>query len=155
VAFCVVMMAVALALEHIAGLAPCPLCIFQRVGVMATAIVLIIAALHNPAGRIGRVFYGVFGLITVAGGAFVAGRHVWLQSLPADKVPSCGPNLDYMMDILPLQDVVAMVLTGSGECAEISVTLLGLSLPAWTLIGFLFLALAPLRLLWLASRARR
>lgn len=154
-AFCVLMMAVALALEHIVGLAPCPLCIFQRVGVMATAIVLAVAALHNPAGRIGRALYGVLSLITVAGGAFVAGRHVWLQSLPADEVPSCGPNLDYMMDMLPLQDVVAMVLTGSGECAEIDFTLLGLSLPAWTLIGFLLLALAPLRLLWLAVMARR
>lgn len=154
-AFCVLMMAVALALEHIAGLAPCPLCIFQRVGVIATAIVLAVAALHNPAGRIGRALYGVLSLITVAGGAFVAGRHVWLQSLPADEVPSCGPNLDYMMDMLPLQDVVAMVLTGSGECAEIDFMLLGLSLPAWTLIGFLLLALAPLRLLWLAVMARR
>ncbi|MDR5899593.1 disulfide bond formation protein B [Halomonas vilamensis] len=155
VAFGVLMMAVALALEHIGGLAPCPLCIFQRVGVIATVIVLAVAALHNPAGRIGRVFYGVLGLITVASGAFVAGRHVWLQSLPADKVPSCGPNLDYMMDMLPLQDVVAKVLTGSGECADIDFTLLGLSLPAWTLIGFLLLALAPLRLLWLAVTARR
>lgn len=155
VAFCVLMMAVALALEHIAGLAPCPLCIFQRVGVIATAIVLAVAALHNPAGRTGRAFYGVLSLITVAGGAFVAGRHVWLQSLPADDVPSCGPNLDYMMDMLPLQDVVAMVLTGSGECAEIDFSLLGLSLPGWTLIGFLFLALVPLRLLWLAVTARR
>lgn len=154
-AFCVLMMAVALALEHIAGLAPCPLCIFQRVGVIATAIVLAVAALHNPAGRIGRALYGVLSLITVAGGAFVAGRHVRLQSLPADEVPSCGPNLDYMMDMLPLQDVVAMVLTGSGECAAISFSLLGLSLPAWTLIGFLFLAMAPLRLLWLAVTARR
>nr|WP_075881383.1 disulfide bond formation protein B [Halomonas massiliensis] len=153
-AFCVLMMAVALALEHIGGLAPCPLCIFQRVGVIATAIVLAVAALHNPSGRIGRAFYGVLSLITVAGGAFVAGRHVWLQSLPADEVPSCGPNLDYMMDMLPLQDVVAMVLTGSGECAEIDFTLLGLSLPAWTLVGFLLLALAPLRLLWLAIKAR-
>ncbi|WP_422141798.1 disulfide bond formation protein B [Vreelandella salicampi] len=154
-AFCVLMMAVALALEHIVGLAPCPLCIFQRVGVIATAIVLAVAALHNPVGRIGRALYGVLSLITVAGGAFVAGRHVWLQSLPADEVPSCGPNLDYMMDMLPLQDVVAMVLTGSGECAEISFSLLGLSLPAWTLIGFLFLAMAPLSLLWLAVTARR
>lgn len=153
-AFCVLMMMVALALEHIGGLAPCPLCIFQRVGVIATAIVLAVAALHNPTGRIGRAFYGVLSLITVAGGAFVAGRHVWLQSLPADDVPSCGPNLDYMLDMLPLQEVVAMVLTGSGECAEIDFTLLGLSLPAWTLVGFLLLALAPLRLLWLAIKAR-
>ncbi|MBR2513129.1 MAG: disulfide bond formation protein B [Halomonas sp.] len=152
VAFCVVMMAVALALEHIAGLAPCPLCIFQRVAVIAAGLVLAVAAMHNPRGRIGKSVYGVLGLIAVGVGAFIAGRHVWLQSLPADQVPSCGPGLDYMMDILPMQEVVAMVLTGSGECAEIDFMLLGLSLPAWTLVGFLILAIAPLRILWLAIK---
>ncbi|WP_346799052.1 disulfide bond formation protein B [Halomonas sp. Bachu 37] len=152
--FCVLMMAVALGLEHIAGLEPCPLCIFQRVGVIATAVVLLVAAIHNPAGRVGRAIYGVLGLLTVGGGAFVAGRHVWLQTLPADEVPSCGPGLDYMMDILPFQEVVAMVLTGSGECAEIDFLFLGITLPAWTLIGFLLLALAPLAIVWQAVSRR-
>ncbi|AVI63937.1 disulfide bond formation protein B [Halomonas sp. GFAJ-1] len=152
VAFCVVMMAVALALEHIAGLAPCPLCIFQRVAVIAAGLVLAVAAIHNPRGRIGKSVYGALGGIAVGVGAFIAGRHVWLQSLPADQVPSCGPGLDYMMDILPMQEVVAMVLTGSGECAEIDFMLLGLSLPAWTLVGFLILAIAPLRILWVAIK---
>lgn len=152
VAFCVMMMAVALSLEHIAGLAPCPLCIFQRVAVIAAGLVLALAAWHNPRGGIGKSVYGVLGLAAVGTGAFIAGRHVWLQSLPADEVPTCGPGLEYMMDILPMQEVVAMVLTGSGECAEIDFMLLGLSLPAWTLVGFLMLAIIPLRILWLAIK---
>lgn len=151
-AFCVIMMAVALGLEHIGGLEPCPLCIFQRVAVIAAGLVLAVAALHNPNGKVGKAVYGVLGLVAVGTGAFIAGRHVWLQSLPADEVPSCGPGLEYMMDILPMQDVVAMVLTGSGECAEIDFMLLGFSLPVWTLIGFLVLALAPLRILWVAMK---
>ena len=155
IAFCGLMMAVALALQYLAGLAPCPLCVFQRVGVIATAAVLLVAVVHNPSGRWGRAFYGVLSLVTVAAGAFVAGRHIWLQSLPADKVPSCGPDLSYMMDMLPLQDVVNRVLSGSGECAEIDFMLLGLSLPAWTLVGFVVLALAPLRLLWLSFAPSR
>ncbi|MGM0831879.1 disulfide bond formation protein B [Halomonas qinghailakensis] len=146
--FCVLMMAVALGLEHIMGLEPCPLCIFQRVAVIATGLVLAIAALHNPNGALGKAIYGVLGLAAAGTGAFIAGRHVWLQGLPADEVPTCGPGLEYMMDILPMQEVVAMVLTGSGECAEIDFMFLGLSLPAWTLIGFLLLAIAPLRILW-------
>jgi len=150
--FCIVMMAVALGLEHIGGYEPCPLCVFQRVAVIATGIVLLLAALHNPSGRAGKVVYGILGLLTAGTGAFIAGRHVWLQSLPADEVPTCGPGLDYMMDILPMQDVVAMVLTGSGECAEIDFTLLGLSLPAWTLIGFALLLLVPLRIIILARQ---
>lgn len=150
--FCVMMMGVALALEHIAGLAPCPLCVFQRVAVIAAGIVLAAAALHNPRGAVGKSLYALLGLAAVGTGAFIAGRHVWLQNLPADQVPSCGPGLAYMMDILPLQDVVAMVLTGSGECADIDFMLMGLSLPAWTFVGFLILALAPLRILWLAIK---
>ncbi|MCC5902648.1 MAG: disulfide bond formation protein B [Halomonas sp.] len=151
-AFCVLMMAVALGLEHIGGLEPCPLCIFQRVAVIAAGIVFAIAAIHSPAGRVGKVIYGLLALIAVGTGAFIAGRHVWLQSLPADQVPSCGPGLEYMMDILPMQDVVAMVLTGSGECAEIDFVLLGLSLPAWTFIGFAIMAIVPLRMLFFKHR---
>ncbi len=147
-ALCVLMMAVALGLEHIGGLKPCPLCIFQRVGVMATGLVLAVAALHNPAGRVGRAIYAVLALVAAAGGAFVAGRHVWLQSLPADQVPSCGPGLDYMMDVLPMQEVVATVLSASGDCARINASLLGFSLPAWTLAGFVVLAAFPLVMLW-------
>lgn len=145
VAFAALMMGVALVLEHVAGLEPCPLCIFQRVAVLATAAVLVVAALHDPGGR-GGVAYGLLGLVAVATGVGVAGRHVWLQHLPPDQVPSCGPGLDYMFEVLPLQRVLSQVLSGSGECAEIGVLFLGLSLPAWTLIGFLVLGLSPLML---------
>ncbi|WP_447044854.1 disulfide bond formation protein B [Vreelandella sp. H-I2] len=151
-AFCVLMMAVALGLEHIGGFEPCPLCIFQRVAVIVAGILFAIAAIHSPTGRVGKVIYGLLALIAVGTGAFIAGRHVWLQGLPADEVPSCGPGLDYMMEILPMQDVVSMVLTGSGECANIDFSLLGLSLPAWTLVGFAILAIAPLRMLFFKSR---
>nr|WP_298251038.1 disulfide bond formation protein B [uncultured Halomonas sp.] len=146
-AFCVLMMAVALGLEHLVGLEPCPLCIFQRVAVITAGLVFAVALIHNPAGRLGAALYGVLSLAAVGTGIGVAGRHLWLQSLPADEVPSCGPGLDYMLDILPLQEVVNMVLSGSGECAEVDFLFLGVSLPAWTLLGFIVLALAPLGLL--------
>lgn len=154
-AVCALMMLVALGLEHIAGLEPCPLCIFQRVAVLAAAAVFLVAAIHNPRGRVGAVVYGGLSLAAVIGGIAVAWRHLWLQSLPPDQVPSCGPGLDYMMDVLPLRDVMAMVFSGSGECAEIDFLLMGISLPGWTLIGFLVLALAPLGMVLSAFRERR
>lgn len=154
-AFCALMMLVALGLEHIGGLHPCPLCIFQRVAVLAAAAVFAVAALHNPAGRVGAGVYGALSLAAVAGGIGVAWRHLWLQSLPPEQVPSCGPSLDYMMELLPWRDVVAMVLSGSGECAEIDFLLLGISLPGWTLIGFVVLAVAPLGILLSAFREVR
>ncbi|GEK73330.1 MULTISPECIES: disulfide bond formation protein B [Halomonas] len=153
-AFCVMMMAVALGLEHLGGLEPCPLCIFQRVAVIAAGVVFAVAALHDPKGRLGGALYGLLSLGAVGTGIGLAWRHLWLQSLPADEVPSCGPGLDYMMEVLPLQQVVSMVLNASGECAEISARFLGLSLPGWTLIGFAMLAVVPLGLLWRACRSR-
>ena len=45
---CVVAMAGALYLEHVEGLDPCPLCIFQRVGVVVAGLFFLLALLHNP-----------------------------------------------------------------------------------------------------------
>lgn len=145
-AFCALMMSVALLLQYVVGLEPCPLCILQRVAVLAAATVFVIAALHNPRGW-GSTVYGMLGLVAAGSGIAVAGRHVWLQSLPADKVPSCGPGLDYMMEALPLWDVLSRVLSGSGECAEIDGLWWGMTLPQWTLAGFLLLAVVPVLLI--------
>jgi disulfide bond formation protein DsbB len=64
-----------------------------------------------------------------------------LQSLPPEKVPACGPGLDFMLDAFPLAEAVQLVLSGSGECAEISWSLFGLSMPAWVFIALLVLAI--------------
>lgn len=146
-AFCIVMMAVALGLEHLGGFEPCPLCIFQRIAVLSAGLVFAVAAIHNPEGRLGAGVYGGLSLAAVLSGIGFVSRHLWLQSLPADEVPACGPGLDYMLEIMPLQEVFATVFTGSGECAEIDFMLLGISLPGWTLVGFLLLILAPLGML--------
>lgn len=132
---CFVAMGGALYLQHVVGLEPCPLCIFQRVGVFAVMGVLIIASLHGPSG-IGVRIYGALTALAAAAGGAVSIRHLWLQSLPEDQVPACGPGLDYMMDVFPFQEVLRQVLSGSGECAELDWALFGLSLPGWTLVVF-------------------
>ena len=128
-------MGVALYLQHYAHLEPCPLCVFQRVSLMSMGIVALIAFIHNPA-VIGRRIYVGLSLVGALAGVGVAGRHVWLQHLPADEVPSCGPGLDYWMDTFPFQEVVQKVLRGSGECAKVDWMMFGLSLPEWTLMMF-------------------
>jgi disulfide bond formation protein DsbB len=128
-------MGVALYLQHYAHLEPCPLCIFQRVSLMSMGIVALIAFIHNPAA-LGRRIYAGLSLVGALAGVGVAGRHVWLQHLPADEVPSCGPGLDYWMDTFPFQEVVQKVLRGSGECAKVDWMMFGLSLPEWTLMMF-------------------
>jgi disulfide bond formation protein DsbB len=131
---CAGLMAYALFAQHGMQLEPCPLCILQRLAVIALGLIFLLAAVQNP-GRVGAAVYAVLlALVTVAG-AGVAGRHVWLQNLPPDKVPACGPGLDFMLEAFPLAEALQMVLSGSGECAEVSWSLLGLSMPAWVLIA--------------------
>ena len=80
-------------------------------------------------------------LLFTIGGLISAGRHVWLQHLPADQVPACGPGLNYLLDTLPLGQVLDMVFRGSGECAQISWQFLGFSLPEVTLMMFIVYAI--------------
>jgi len=131
---CTGLMLYALYAQYFLELAPCPLCVFQRIAVIAMGLVFLAAALHNP-GRLGAGCYALLTTAAAAGGIAVAGRHVWLQSLPPDKVPACGPGLDFMLDSFPLAEVLQMVFSGSGECAEVDWSLFGLSMPAWVLIA--------------------
>lgn len=137
---CLGAMGFALWLEYARGLEPCPFCVFQRVAMVATGCVFLLAALHGPRG-VGRWIYTMLAWLGAGAGAGIAARHVWLQGLPEDQVPACGPTLDYLVDALPLWEVITTVLQGDGDCAEIDAAWLGLSLPAWTLAGFVALLL--------------
>lgn len=131
---CAGMMAYALYAEYQLLLTPCPLCVFQRMAVIALGIIFLAATLHNPSGW-GRRGYAALIVLASGAGVAVAGRHVWLQSLPPDQVPSCGPGFDYIIDSFPLADALKMIFTGSGECATVDWQFLGLSMPAWVLIS--------------------
>jgi len=136
---CAGMMGFALYVEYGLLLEPCPLCVFQRVAVISVGLVFLLLTLHNPvAGWARRIYLGLMGL-AVCGGVAVAGRHVWLQHLPPDKVPSCGPGLSYMLDTFPFADALKMVFSGSGECAEVAWSLFGISMPGWVLVALLTL----------------
>lgn len=152
---CALLMAAALYLQHVSGLEPCPLCILQRIAIIALGVVFLIAALHNPR-RLGQRLYGLLIMLLAGAGAAIAGRHVWLENLPEDRVPACGPSLDYMLENLPFTRTLALVLRGSGECAEVTWRMLGLSIPSWTLIAFAgFLLLGGYLLLRRGRPSRR
>lgn len=127
---------VALYMEHMMHLEPCPLCIFQRVAVITAGLIAIVAALHNPQ-RVGIKVYSLMVVMASTVGGALAIRQLHLQSLPEDQVPSCGPGLDYLLDVFPMQDVIQMVLVGDGSCAEVAWSLLGISIPGWALVGFI------------------
>ena len=136
----VALLAYALYTQHYGGLLPCPLCTFQRGAFVAVGLVFLVGALHSPRRPRPRAVYSLLVALCAAVGVGIAGRHVWLQNLPADEVPACGPDLSYMMEAFPLADVLRRVFTGSGECAEVDWTFLGLAMPAWSLIWFVVLA---------------
>lgn len=122
------------------GLIPCPLCIFQRIAFAALGVVFLIAALHGPKAPRGRRTYALLALIPAGVGTYIAGKHVWLTTLPPDQVPECGPPLGFIWETNSFTQTISKVLNGSGECAKVDWTLLGLSMPAWSLVWFLLLA---------------
>ncbi|MCK9609066.1 MAG: disulfide bond formation protein B [Methylomonas sp.] len=130
-------------------LEPCPLCISQRLAILATGIIFLLAALHNKAYKAYAISAAVSALI----GASISARHVWLQHLPPDQVPECSPGLEYVFQHFPLTETIKLMLTGTGECSQIEGIFLGLTIPGWTLIAFLILAAFSLLTIWLQSKA--
>ncbi len=149
----VALVAYALYKQHVDFLDPCPLCILQRVAYIAAAVIAGIAFIQGASGFWQRLWAAGYGL-AAAIGAGIAAWHVRLQHLPPDKVPDCGPGLDYMLENLPLWNVLQQVFQGSGECADIVWTFLGLSMPGWSLVMFLAMLAAALWLYIRASSAR-
>ena len=138
---CAACMAYALFAQYVLGLDLCPLCVLQRVAMIALGLVFVAAFLHDP-GRIGARIYAVLLFLVAALGGSIAARHVWLQNLPASEVPDCGPGLEYMLNSFPLGESLNMILSGSGECADVVWSFLGFSMPAWVFASFVFLGVA-------------
>jgi protein dithiol:quinone oxidoreductase len=138
-------------LQYVQGLEPCPLCLVQRGFFYAVLGTFALGAIHAPK-RGGNAVYGGLAALFAVGGVVIAGRQVWLQHLPADKVPACGPDLYFMLQNFPLQQALTRLFAGTGECAVVDWTFLGLSIAEWSLAWFAGLVLYAL---WLALRGVR
>jgi disulfide bond formation protein DsbB len=144
---CALLLAYAYYLQYVKGLEPCPLCLVQRLFFYGVLIVFALGALH---GRM-AVLYGGLAILFALGGAAAASRQVWLQSLPPDQVPQCGPDLYYMLQNFPLSRTLEKLIKGTGECAVVDWSFLGLSIAGWSLVWFVILAGYAA---WLALRSR-
>ncbi|MBI4808914.1 MAG: disulfide bond formation protein B [Nitrosomonadales bacterium] len=134
-------------LQYVLRLEPCPLCMIQRVIFIAIGLLFLIAALHNPKQTGAKLYSILIALVSLSGVA-VAARHIWIQHLPKDQVPGCGPGLDYMLKNFPLSDVWQELLHGSGECAEKSWSFLALGIPEWSLVWYVLLGLFAVLVGW-------
>ena len=129
--------------QNYLGLEPCYLCVTQRVFVALTGIIFLTAALHNPSSY-GHKIYAGLSLLTAVTGAYFSVKQLWLQSLPEDNIPSCGPPVDYLFEAFPMSEVFYMLLQGDGNCAKVQWEFLYISMPGWVLISFIVLSLLGL-----------
>jgi disulfide bond formation protein DsbB len=147
------LMGFGLYLQHVEKLEPCPLCIFQRYAFVVTGVIALIAAIHGPR-RTGTWIYSTLLVLSSGGGAVTAGRQSWLQHNPPN-ILECGPDLAYMLDSLPLAQVLPKVFKGEGDCAKVTWKFLGLSIPEWALAWFVLFIIAAVLAIVLATRAAR
>ena len=143
--FCVAMMGIAYYMQYAMRLEPCPLCIMQRVFFVAAGLLALVAFLHNPQAR-GRMIYGIGTAALALAGSGFAMRQIYLQHLPKDQVPACGPSLSYMLEEFPLSETLSVMFSGDGNCAEIVWVdpVIGLGIPEWAIVGFAMIALTGL-----------
>ena len=141
---CGALVAAALFMEHVEQHVPCPLCLMQRVWFFMAGLATAVGLLHNPR-------WGIYPLLTAlaagVGGGFSI-RQLWLQSLPEDQVPACGPNINYMIEVFPASEVLRAMTQGTGDCASSDWSFLGLTFAGWALVGFaaiVVLCMAQLR----------
>jgi len=138
--FCVLLLGIALYMENVMGLEPCPLCMTQRLFFAMAGLIALAAFIHNPK-ELGKSIYGfVCAAFSFGGGGFAI-RQIYLQHLPADQVPACGPSLGYMIEVFPMSEVLAAMLSGDGNCAEVvwRDPVIGMNIAEWSLLGFFML----------------
>lgn len=145
--FCVTLLAIAMYMQQFMLLEPCPLCINQRIFFAAAGLTSLLAFIHNPkTGSKGTKYYGCLSALFAIGGACLAMRQIWLQHLPKDQIPSCGPSLGYMFKQFPLSETLSAMFTGDGNCAEVlwRDPVIGMNIPEWSLTGFIMLTVVCL-----------
>jgi disulfide bond formation protein DsbB len=133
------LMGFGLYLQYVKHQDPCPLCMVQRVIFIAILVVFVLATLHGPKRIAERIYAALISLLALSG-VVVASRHIWIQHLPPDQVPACGPGLDYMLETMPMSNVLKELMHGSGECAAHGWTFLTLGIPEWSLLCYIGLA---------------
>src|SRR5215468_2749394 len=150
---CAGLMAFGLYLQHVQHLEPCPLCIFQRYAFVAAGLIALVAAIHGPR-TIGTWIYSALVSVSAIAGAAIAARQSWLQHDPPNAL-DCGPDLAYMLQSMPLAQVLPKVFKGEGDCAKVVWKFLGLSIPEWALVWFILFVVAAVLAVVLASRQPR
>ncbi len=140
-AFCACLLATAYYFEYYLFMEPCPLCMVQRLATLLIGLGFLAAYVLDEYRWPTRIALA-FVIASAIFGYFTADHHIYLQNLPPEEVPACGPSFDYLMETLPMSELFQIMLQGNGNCAEVSWMMLGKSMPEWTRIAFFWFAVA-------------
>jgi protein dithiol:quinone oxidoreductase len=140
--------------QHVLGVEPCPLCIIQRLTYLGLIPIFFAAAVARPRGRAQRTFFWTAAILTL-GGLGVAGYQSYLQLFPAPVIASCSASLSYMLDTMAFTEVLSRVLRATGDCADTSFKILGLTLAQASVVIFLIFTLLLITLLRRVRPPRR
>lgn len=127
------------------GFIPCPLCTLQRMTFGLLGILFLIGLLltTNKARFTLNLFTSLISLL----GVFLAGRQIWLQHFPPSDGTACGVSIQYMMQILPINEVIQRVFMGSAECSQRGWEFLSFNMAEWSLACFIMFFALTLYLL--------
>ncbi len=149
---CASLIGFGLVLQHVAGLEPCPMCILQRYAFVMIGVVALVAALHGPSGAGVRVYAFLIAAVAIAGGS-ISVRQSLLQRFPAPEPAKCmAGDLDFLLGNFPLAQALPKIFAGTGDCAKVEWSLLGLSIAEWALVWFVMIVAVAA---WLAFFRKR
>lgn len=134
-------------LQFYGGFVPCPLCTLQRLSFAAIGLLSIVGYLVFNYRQLEFLVRSICILLTIVGMS-LAVRQAWLQYFPHPNTNECGVSLQYMLQVLPLDEVARKIFAGTAECSLKSWEFLSLGMPEWATIwfgGFLFLFVVVLR----------
>lgn len=134
------MSAASLYFEWVLGLAPCPLCIMQRVSTFALVVVFFVWCFVKGK-RIGKTCLILTYLFAFAG-LYFAGRQLYIELSTTGRTLSCGPSLNALIQYFPLQDLLHALFYGSGECGHVSWRFMWFSMASWSTLLFSFIVLS-------------
>ena len=140
----------ALYLQFGKGIEPCPLCVLQRIDMVLIGF-LFLLGFTCRLKKCAHMLLAMVGVLFSMVGIFLAGRQVWIQHLPPTNSMDCGVSLQYMLHVLPIDEVIKKIFQGTAECSLINWSWGGFSLAEWSLLWF---TLFTLVFLWQLLRKK-
>ena len=137
---CAGLLGVAMYLQIVLDMLPCPLCVLQRYGFALIGIIALIALALPSLQRKLMVASTLFGCF----GAGIASYQLWAISQPPG---ACGVDkVEVIVNGFFVADLLPIMFKANGLCETPYDPILGLSIPTWSLLWFIAFVFASILL---------